>query len=72
MRRPLLDNAASFDQIVGNMKLIQEQSNVRVHLRINVDKSNIDSAHELLLYCSENDLSRTSFFNALYMQKSRN
>ena len=54
MRRPLLDNTASFDQIIGNMKLIQEQSNAIVHLRINVDKSNIDSAHELLLYCSEN------------------
>ena len=57
MRRPLLDNTASFDQIVGNMKLIQDQSNAKVHLRINVDKSNIDSAHELLLYCSENGLS---------------
>lgn len=56
MRRPMLDNTPSFERIMENLKLIYSRSKTTVHLRINVDKTNIDSTHELLRYCSENGL----------------
>lgn len=51
-RRPLMDGSSSFDRIIRNMKNIKEKTDVEVHLRINVDKSNIESAYELIRYCS--------------------
>ena len=51
-RRPLIDGGSSFNRIVQNMKAISEKTSVEVHLRINVDKSNIGSAYELVRYCS--------------------
>ena len=51
-RRPLRNEESSFDRIVQNMKNIKMNTNVDVHLRINVDKSNIESAYELVQYCS--------------------
>lgn len=51
-RRPLMNEGSSFDRIVQNMKNIKMNTNVDVHLRINVDKSNIESAYELVQYCS--------------------
>ena len=52
-RRPLSDGGSSFERIIQNMKNIKEKSNAEVHLRINVDKSNLSSAYELIQYCAD-------------------
>lgn len=51
-RRPLMNSNSSFDCIIQNMKNIKKKTDAEVHLRINVDKSNIESAYELVRYCS--------------------
>lgn len=56
-RRPLMDGGSSFNRILQNMKAIIETTSIEVHLRINVDKSNIRSAYELVQYCFEDGLS---------------
>ena len=53
MRRPTIDGSPSFDRIIENIIEINNASKTKVHLRINVDKSNIKSAHELLVYCAQ-------------------
>jgi len=50
-RRPLIDGGSSFYRIIQNMKRISGKTSVEVHLRINVDKSNVRSAYELVQYC---------------------
>lgn len=55
-RRPLIDGGLSFNRIIQNVKAISEKTSVEVHLRINVDKSNIRSAYELVQYCSNEGL----------------
>lgn len=55
-RRPMIDGRHSFERIIENMILIKQISHVQLHLRINVDKKNIDSAHNLLEYCFKRGL----------------
>lgn len=52
-RRPMIGGATSFDRIIENMIQISRTSHAQVHLRINIDKSNAYSAHELLDYCTK-------------------
>lgn len=56
-RRPFMDGKSSFEHIIQNIKNLTEKANIEVHLRINVDKSNIESAYELVQYCSSVGLS---------------
>lgn len=52
IRRPMSNGRESFDCIINNMISICTNSNVHVHLRINVDKYNIQSAYDLVKYCA--------------------
>ena len=51
-RRPMIGGTSSFHQIVENIIRINNETSAVVKLRINVDKSNIDRAHQLIEYCS--------------------
>lgn len=52
-RRPMNSGEESFECIIKNMIVINQNTNTEVHLRINVDKENIQSAHELVVYLKE-------------------
>lgn len=52
-RRPMGSGEASFECIVENMVAIHQNTNTEVHLRINVDKDNIQSAYELVTYLKD-------------------
>lgn len=52
-RRPMINGEGSFECIVKNMMDIEHNTNTEVHLRINVDKDNIQSAYELVTYLKE-------------------
>lgn len=52
-RRPMINGEDSFECIVKNMMDIDHNTNTEVHLRINVDKDNIQSAYELVTYLKE-------------------
>lgn len=52
-RRPMIDGNKSFERIIENIIKIHDNTDTRVHLRINVDKSNIDSAYDLLNYIAK-------------------
>lgn len=51
-RRPLMNKKKSFDRIIKNIIDIYNSKYTKIHLRINVDKSNIQSAYELIEYLS--------------------
>lgn len=53
LRRPMSSGEESFECIINNMIAINKNSNAEVHLRINVDKDNIQSAYELVTYLKE-------------------
>lgn len=53
LRRPLSNGEASFECIINNMIAINQNTNTEVHLRINVDKDNIQSAYELVTFIKE-------------------
>ncbi len=55
-RRPLIDKGKSFDKIIKNIITIDKTNYTKVHLRINVDKSNINSAYELVEFLSNRGL----------------
>lgn len=51
-RRPMIDNSESFERIISNIVNMDKNSNAQVHIRVNVDKDNINSAYELVDYLS--------------------
>lgn len=53
LRRPMIIGDESFEHIIENMIAINHNTNAEVHLRINVDKDNIQSAHEFVSYLKE-------------------
>lgn len=53
LRRPMISGDESFEHIIENMIAINHNSNAEVHLRINVDKDNIQSAYELVCFLTE-------------------
>lgn len=53
LRRPMSNGEESFECIINNMIAINQNTNTEVHLRINVDKDNIQSAYELITYLKE-------------------
>lgn len=55
-RRPQIDKRPSFDRIIENIIKLEKETQTSVKLRINVDKSNIASAQELLAYCKSKNL----------------
>ncbi len=55
-RRPTTASNNAFNQIFANIIKLNKKTNTCVRLRINVDRTNIDSAHELLEYCSDSGL----------------
>ena len=55
-RRPQIDKRPSFDKIIENIIKLEKETQASVKLRINVDKSNISSAQELIVYCKRKDL----------------
>lgn len=57
-RRPLINSESSFERIFNNILRLYDETRTNIRLRINVDKSNIDSAYELVKYCAENSLNR--------------
>lgn len=52
-RRPMISGNESFEHIIKNMIDINHNTHVEVHLRINADKDNIQSAYELVTYLKE-------------------
>lgn len=52
-RRPMISGNESFEHIIKNMIAIDHNTNTEVHLRINVDQDNIQSAYGLVTYPKE-------------------
>lgn len=52
-RRPMISGNESFEHIIKNMIAIDHNTNTEVHLRINVDQDNIQSAYGLVTYLKE-------------------
>lgn len=55
-RRPMINGEKSFDMIISNMTKIYFHTDCQLHLRINVDKDNIEEAYRLVEYCESNGL----------------
>ncbi len=63
LRRPLKTGEKSFDKTYRTIKRLSEHENALINLRVNIDKSNINSIQELLSLLSSDGLHKKVFMD---------